>query len=291
MNISTMNSIQHAGYLHQLKLEAAHQSAIRPAPSKRIAFMLAGIITVSPVASAALPPDLEVFNGMQEVSDNDLGHMRGKFASNNQVLYFGVEMISQWETSTGSVITAGANLNIDFRSNTPSVHYAPTVSIEQSQNTITTQQTDGSNNVSGGAGLANISGVSQTIQVAGASNSIHNGIDMQVELTSSNQGGSVANAVSGQAGLVSATASDGTVATVTLSHNSVGVNVMVPGQGQILQEIRNQGMFQAARIGGDLNQIHNAITMHIGLNTATGIDSTSAFAAIQSLKSLPRNSF
>jgi len=291
MNISTMNSIQHAGYLHQLKLEAAHQPAIRPTPSKRIAFMLAGIITVSPVASAALPPDLEVFNGMQEVSDNDLGHMRGKFASNNQVLYFGVEMISQWETSTGSVITAGANLNIDFRSNTPSVHYAPTVSIEQSQNTITTQQTDGSNNVSGGAGLTNISGVSQTIQVAGASNSIHNGIDMQVELTSSNQGGSVANAVGGQAGLVSATASDGTVATVTLSHNSIGVNVMVPGQGQILQEIRNQGMFQAARIGGDLNQIHNAITMHIGLNTATGIDSTSAFAAIQSLKSLPRNSF
>ncbi len=291
MNISTMNSIQHAGYLHQLKLEPAHQSAIQLAPSKRIAFILAGIITVSPVASAALPPDLEVFNSMQEVSDNDLGHMRGKFASNNQVLYFGVEMISQWETSTGSVITAGANLNIDFRSNTPSVHYAPTVSIEQSQNTITSQQTDGSNNVSGGAGLTNISGVSQTIQVAGASNSIHNGIDMQVELTSSNQSGSIANAVGGQAGLVSATASDGTVATVTLSHNSVGVNVMVPGQGQILQEIRNQGMFQAARIGGDLNQIHNAITMHIGLNAATGIDSTSAFAAIQSLKSLPRNSF
>ncbi|WP_152553391.1 hypothetical protein [Methylotenera sp. L2L1] len=291
MNISTMNSIQHAQYLHQLNLKTAHQSSVLATPSKKIAFMLASVIAISPVTSAALPPDIEVFNGMQEVSDNDLGHMRGKFASNNQVLYFGVEMISQWETSTGNVITAGANLNIDFRSNTPSVHYVPTVSIEQSQNTVTAQQSDGNNNVSGGAGLANISGVSQTIQVAGASNSIHNGIDMQVELTSANQGGSIADAVGSQAGLVSATASDGTVATVTLSNNSIGVNVMVPGQGQILQEIRNQGMFQAARIGGDLNQIHNAITMHIGLNAATGNGSTSAFAAIQSLKSLPQHSF
>lgn len=291
MNISAMNSIQHARYLQQLKLQTTRQTMIRPATSKRVACVLAGILAVSPIARAGLPPNLEVFNGMQEVSDNDLGHMRGKFASNNQVLYFGVEMISQWETSTGSVIKAGANLNIDFRSNTPSVHYVPTVSIEQAQNTVTAQQTNGSNNVSGGAGLNNISGVSQTIQVAGASNSIHNGIDMQVELSSSNQGGSIADAVSGQAGLVSATASDGTVATVTLSHNSVGVNVTVPGQGQILQEIRNQGMFQAARIGGDLNQIHNAITMHIGLNSATGNGSTGAFAAIQNLKSLPLHGF
>lgn len=291
MNISTINSLQHAQYLRQLNLKNVQHARLLSAPSKKVAFMLAGLIAFSPLASAALPPDLEVFNGMQEVSDSDLGHMRGKFASNNQVLYFGVEMISQWETSTGNVITAGANLNIDFRSNTPSVHYVPTVSIEQSQNTIATQQSNGANSVSGGAGLANISGVSQTIQVAGASNNIHNGIDMQVELTSTNQGGSIANAVGGQAGLVSATGNDGTIATVTLSHNNIGVNVMVPGQGQILQEIRNQGMFQAARIGGDLNQIHNAITMHIGLNAATGNGSTSAFAAIQSLKSLPQNSF
>jgi len=291
MNISTMNSIQHAQYLHQLNLKTAHASTAPPAPSKKIAYLLAGVIAFSPAARAALPPDLSVFNGMQEVSDSDLGHMRGKFASNNQVLYFGVEMISQWETSTGNVIKAGANLNIDFRSSTPSVHYVPTVSIEQSQNTVATQQTNGANNVSGGAGLANINGVSQTIQVAGQSNNIQNGIDMQVELTSSNQGGSLANVAGSQAGQLSATADDGTVATVTLSHNNIGVNVVVPGQGQILQEIKNQGMFQAARIGGDLNQIHNAITMHIGLNAATGNGSTSAFAAIQSLKSLPQHNF
>jgi hypothetical protein len=143
--------------------------------------------------------------------------------------------------------------------------------------------------VSGGAGLANVNGVSQSIQVAGQLNDIKNGIDVQVDITSIAQGGNVANAMQGQAGALSATGDDGTVATVTLANNSIGVSVVVPGQGQVLQQIRNQGMFQSARIGGDLNQIHNAITMHIGLNTAAGNAFGGTYAALQGLKSMPQN--
>ncbi len=259
---------------------------------KKLTLALACMIAFSPVANAALPPDLEIFNGMKEVSDTELGHMRGKFASNNQVLYFGVQVISNWQTAAGNVITAGANLNIDFRANpsgTPTVQYVPTVSIAQQSQNLPPIEANGSNNVSGGAGLANVSGVSQNIQVAGQSNRILNGIDMQVELSSATQGGSIANAIQGQAGSISASGNDGTLATVTLSNNSVGVNVTVPGQGQVLQEIRNQGMFQSVRIGGDLNQIHNAITMQIGLNAATGASAAGAFAALQTLKSLPQH--
>lgn len=292
MTITTMNSIQHAQHMYpQIYMQKRVPKKLH-CVSKKVALTLAGIIAFTPMARAALPPDMEVFNNMKEVSDSDLSHMRGKFASNNQVLYFGVEMISSWQTSAGNIITAGANLNIDFRanpSNTPTVQYVPTVSIVQSGQGVATSQGDGTNNVSGGAGLANVSGVSQNIQVAGQSNRILNGIDMQVELTSSAQGGSIASAVQGQAGSVSAAGDDGTIATVTLSNNSIGVNVSVPGQGQVLQQIRNQGMFQSARIGGNLNQIHNAITMQIGLNTAAGASAAGAFAAIQSLKSLPQN--
>jgi len=229
---------------------------------------------------------------MQEVSDVDLHHIRGKFASNNKVLYFGVEMVSQWQTPTGNLVTAGANLDIDFRGNngnTPTVSYVPTVTIvQQGQGAVATQNS-GSNSVSGGAGLANVSGVSQSIQVAGQSNRIQNGIDMQVDLASNAQGGgSISGAMQGQAGSTSAS-SDGTVATVTLANNSIGVDITVPGQGQVIQQIRNQGMFQSARIGGDLNQIHNAITMHIGLNTGAGSGAGGAYAALQSLKALPQN--
>jgi len=299
MNISTMNAIQHAQYLHRQSSMQKHISPVQKrvatksgSHTHKLALALAGIIAFTPVANAAMPPDLDVFNGMKEVPDSELGHMRGKFASNNQVLYFGVEIVSNWQTAAGNVITAGANLNIDFRSNpggTPTVQYVPTVSIVQQSQNAAPADTGGSNNVSGGAGLANVSGVSQNIQVAGQSNHILNGIDMQVELSSSSQGGSIASAVQGHAGSISAAGDDGTIATVTLSNNSIGVNVNVPGQGEILQQIRNQGMFQSARIGGDLNQIHNAITMQIGLNAAAGASAAGAFAAIQSLKSLPQN--
>lgn len=298
MNIPQMNSIQHTHYLvkqdSMLKVveKPAKSAKIMRNPRKKIALAMAGILFFSPIAKAALPQGLEVFNNMQEVSDGDLGHMRGKFASNDRVTYFGVEMVSQWLTSAGNLVTAGANLTIDFKGaggGTPTVQYVPTVTIVQQGQNAPTALNGNTNIVSGGAGLANVNGVSQSIQVAGQLNDIKNGIDVQVDITSIAQGGNVANAMQGQAGALSATGDDGTVATVTLANNSIGVSVVVPGQGQVLQQIRNQGMFQSARIGGDLNQIHNAITMHIGLNTAAGNAFGGTYAALQGLKSMPQN--
>lgn len=298
MNIPQMNSIQHTHYLvkqdSMLKVveKPAKSAKIMRNPRKKIALAMAGILFFSPIAKAALPQDLEVFNNMQEVSDGDLGHMRGKFASNDRVTYFGVEMVSQWLTSAGNLVTAGANLTIDFKGaggGTPTVQYVPTVTIVQQGQNAPTALNGNTNIVSGGAGLDNVNGVSQSIQVAGQLNDIKNGIDVQVDITSIAQGGNVANAMQGQAGALSATGDDGTVATVTLANNSIGVSVVVPGQGQVLQQIRNQGMFQSARIGGDLNQIHNAITMHIGLNTAAGNAFGGTYAALQGLKSMPQN--
>jgi hypothetical protein len=298
VNISQMNSIQHAHYLteqvavvNRVK-KHAQSSKIASHPRKKIAMILAGTLAFSPMARAALPQGLDVFNGMQEVSDSDLGHMRGKFASNDKVMYFGVEMVSQWLTPTGNLVTAGANLTIDFKGNggsTPTVQYVPTVTIVQQGQGAPAPLNGNTNVVSGGAGLANVNGVSQSIQVAGQSNDIKNGIDMQVDISSAAQGGTIASAMQGQAGALSKTGDDGTVATVTLADNSIGVSVTVPGQGQVLQQIRNQGMFQSARIGGDLNQIHNAITMHIGLNAASGNAFGGAYAALQGLKSMPQN--
>lgn len=298
MNISQMNSIQHAHYLTMqvsvLKVVKKPEQSVKIISNhpKKLSLVLAGILAFSPMARAALPQGLEVFNGMQEVSDSDLGHMRGKFASNDKVMYFGVEMVSQWQTAAGNLVTAGANLAIDFKGNggsTPTVQYVPTVTIVQQGQGAPAPLNGNTNVVSGGAGLANVSGVSQSIQVAGQSNDIKNGIDMQVDISSAAQGGTIASAMQGQAGVLSSTGDDGTVATVTLADNSIGVSVVVPGQGQVSQQIRNQGMFQSARIGGDLNQIHNAITMHIGLNSAAGNGFGGAYAALQGLKSMPQN--
>lgn len=292
MSQANLNAIQHYLYMQKQMPTSASGDFCKNIPhySRNIAVVIAGVIAFGPLANAAMPTGLEVFRDLQEVPDGELQHMRGKFASNNQVLYFGVEMVSQWQTQTGTTVTAGANLNIDFQAGgngKPVVYYAPTVSVVQQGQGAIQMQNDGTNSVSGGAGLANVSGVSQSIQVAGKSNRILNGIDMQVNLTSASRGGgSIPGAVGSHAGTVSATGGDGTIATVSLGNNSLGLDVVVPGQGEVLQQIRNQGMFQSARIGGDLNQIHNTIVMHIGINAGAGSAGGGAYSALQSLRDL-----
>jgi hypothetical protein len=292
MSQDNLNAIQHC-LLMQKRMTVSASGDISgnvPHYSRNMALIIAGVIAFGPLANAAMPSGLEVFRDLQEVPDGELQHMRGKFAGNNQVLYFGVEMVSRWQTELGTTVTAGANLDIDFQAGgngKPLVSYVPTVSVVQQGQSATQMQNGGTNSVSGGAGLGNVSGVSQSIQVAGRSNRILNGIDMQVNLASSNHdGGSISGAVGAHAGTVSANGDDGTLATVSLGSNSIGLEIVVPGQGEVLQQIRDQGMFQSARIGGDLNQIHNAITMHIGINAGAGNAAGSAYSALQSLRDL-----
>jgi len=297
MNISTMNSIQHAEYLRRLASQSKlanpeYETKTAKNHPRTLALALAGIMAFAPIVNAAPLPSSEfsAYNDMEEISDGDLANMRGKFIGNNQVLYFGIDLVSQWQTPGGNLVTASATLNIDFSDdpNTPKVEYVPTISIVVKD--AAPAQTGNTNTVAGGAGLTNVSGASQVIQVAGQSNSIQNGMTIKVDYTTAGQGGSINSAAQGQAGSISDTAADGTLATVTLSNNSLGVNITSPGQGEVLQQIRNQGLFQSARIGGDYNQIHNSMRMSVGMNSAvSGSNIAGASAAIESLRSLPQN--
>lgn len=290
MNISDMSSIQHHVRCERQKCRTMKQQQLKGQNrqySKSLVLVLSGILGVTSTANAELPSEMEVFGNLQEVSDGELGEMRGKFASNNAIVYFGVDISSGWQTANGSLATASANLSIDLSdASTPKVHYVPTITIVEGQVVPANQQLAG--NVSGGAGLQDVSGVSQSIQVAGFNNKINNDIAMQVRMFSTMQGGSIADSAQTHAGTVSKTASDGTVVTVALTQNSIALNMNVPGQGQVMQELRNQGILQAVRIGGDLNHIHNQITMQVGLSTVSGLNSSGINAAFQSLKLMPQ---
>ncbi|HEY8353919.1 MAG TPA: hypothetical protein VIK69_02760 [Methylophilaceae bacterium] len=282
---ANLNSIQHY-YLYLQQRKPAFLPLERHLPYLfcSAAAMLAGVIAFGSMANAAMPSGLEVFEALEEIPDGELQHMRGKFVSNNQVLYFGVEMVSRWQTEMGTTVIAGASLDIDFRAGgnaQPVVSYVPTVSIVQQ---VDAQgQENATSHVYGGAGLANVSGVSQSIQVAGRSNHVLNDISMQVMLAPADGGGSAAAAAGTHGGMAMARADDGTIATVRLGSNSLDLGIAVPGQGEVLQQIRSQGMFQSARIGGDLNQVHNVITMHIGINGGIGEAWAGAHTALQSL--------
>lgn len=290
----SLNSIQHAMQMRSLgsMSETLISHKAHMIFSKSLAVVISGVITCGQAANATMPAGMEIFEGMEEVTDSELGDMRGKFVSNNQILYFGVEMVSHWQTEMGTMVTASANLNIDFQAGmngSPFVSYVPTVSIVQQGQQASQPKNDGDSYVSGGSGLANVSGVSQSIQVAGKSNSILNGINMQVSFAAPDRIHRQLGELSQHTGTLAASGEDGTLATVSLGTNSLGLSIAILGQGEVLQQIRNQGMFQSARIGGDLNQIHNAITMHIGINAGLGGAANGVGSALQSIMEMQQN--
>ncbi|MDI1268297.1 MAG: hypothetical protein PSV40_04250 [Polaromonas sp.] len=232
---------------------------------------LAGALATLPLARAALPPDLNVFDHATVIADDELGHMRGKFVAAGQVMYFGVEMVTQWLASSGQAITASGVLQINLSGNTPQVSFVPTITVEQKA-AMGGAASQGSAVAGGGGGLQDVTGVVQNIQVAGTSNGITNTIGINVQ----NASGQPAPQPQ-STGLLSAstTTASGSVASVGLGSNGMNVAVAVPDQGRAMQQIRQVGMgggqvLQSVQLGGDVNQIHNRINLNVQMNSASG---------------------
>lgn len=254
-----------------------HGKPLRPAGGCRswqqraLVAALAGALVTLPLARAALPPDLNVFDHASEIPDGELGHMRGKFVAAGQVMYFGVEMVTRWLASSGQSITASGVLQISLAGNTPQVSFVPTITVEQKA-AMGGTASQGSAVASGGGGLQDVTGVVQNIQVAGASNGITNTIGINVQ----NASGPPALQSQPQGALsASTTTASGSVASVGLGSNGMSVAVAVPDQGRAMQQIRQVGMgggqvLQSVQLGGDVNQIHNRINLNVQLNSASG---------------------
>lgn len=232
---------------------------------------LAGALVTLPLARAALPPDLNVFDHATVIADDELGHMRGKFVAAGQVMYFGVEMVTQWLASSGQAITASGVLQINLFGNTPQVSFVPTITVEQKA-AMGGAAGQGSAVAGGGGGLQDVTGVVQNIQVAGTSNGITNTIGINVQ----NASGQPALQPPSTGSLsASTTTVSGSVASVGLGNNGMTVAVAVPDQGRAVQQIRQVGMgggqvLQSVQLGGDVNQIHNRINLNVQMNSASG---------------------
>ena len=232
---------------------------------------LAGTLATLPLARAALPPDLNVFDHATVIADDELGHMRGKFVAAGQVMYFGVEMVTQWLASSGQAITASGVLQINLAGNTPQVSFVPTITVEQKA-AMGGAAGQGSAVAAGGGGLQDVTGVVQNIQVAGTSNGITNTIGINVQNTS---GQPAEQAPTTGPLSASTTTASGSVASVGLGSNGMSVAVAVPDQGRAMQQIRQVGMgggqvLQSVQLGGDVNQIHNRINLNVQMNSASG---------------------
>tara|TARA_R110002050_G_scaffold9504_3_gene33487 strand:+ start:4976 stop:5851 length:876 start_codon:yes stop_codon:yes gene_type:complete len=250
-----------------------------------------GALLIASSASAGiLPSDISVFAQAEELSDNFLGNMRGKFVSSGNIMYFGVEMSTQWRTSVGETITATANLDVNLSNNEPQVTFTPNITTEQ-DNTLQTATINGTSEVGGAGALDGVSGVVQNIQVAGTSNGIANSIGMNVQRLSGpsiNQPTGVTSDKSMSVQTVS-----GSTATVSMANNALGVSVVVPNQGQTTQQIRSLAMgggqvMQSVQLGGDQNQIRNMINLTVQMNALSSTMNARTGDVLTAMRMLPQ---
>ena len=252
-----------------------------PRTTRAIAATLAGSLLMLQPAMASLP-DMHIFSNAEEISDEELSGMRGRYVDWNvdsgQVMYFGVEMYTRWQATDTMANNARTNLMV-----TPDgTGYRATITFttwEDPSNSPAPTPGGGTISISGGIG--NVSGVGQSIHIGGNGNAIRNDVNMNVDLNAAEgppAGGESLGQGSHHYGST----------TVTVGGNSLSMAVNLGGQSQVLQQIKGgQGFLQSAHIGGDLNRVHNVITVNAGLNGASGLQAHGLQSSMQMLRGLP----
>lgn len=260
-----------------------------------LSLALGGLTAVTPVASKSGLPDVSVFAGAKEVPDDVLGEMRGRFISRNEIVQFGVEMVTQWQTASGEFLSATANLAVNMGQNVaPSVSFVPHLAIETTNGDDPLPGTAGSpaTRVAGsGNGALHVAGVAQTIQVAGDLNRVVQDTNIIVSaepLPGPSQGG-----LSGP-GTQSVTSGSGASVSATLAPNGMSVEARVPSQGEAIQKIRGTartgqsatGLIQSTRLTSDLQRIHNTINVRIQVTPEALVRSADPRASMHSLRGI-----
>ncbi len=189
------------------------------------------------------------------LSDPELAQMRGRFlAADNRVMYFGVEMITQWQT-TGGTMAAGLSVGIDRAGQQPSVTFAPTVSIEGSPNVATS----GMHTVEG-SNTGETRGVRQQIQVAGNDNRATNNFDVRIEPHhrdgASSGGGYNVEIQQGGAVVASGLSNGG---------RQAGVSMQL-GNSRVFQGFQAGNAAQVIQLAGDHQVVNNQLRLVVGID-------------------------
>lgn len=255
-----------------------------------------GVVLLSTAAWAGLLPNLSVFKTAVEVSDEELANMRGRFASRGRVVYFGVEMYTEWETAKGKVYTSGLDLSVRRGKS----HFRPTISIvrvakvdkvdkklakelkHKDKLKIKAEISEG--------GLKDTKGVTQVVQVTGDTNKVRNGITLTIRTGTGSPTGETAATDLPESGPVAATTDSGVVAVASVDKNSLSVEITVPGQGIAKQSITSlAGLRQSVRLTGDMNNITNRLNLTAEFRAPNaGRVSATIRSALQGMRGLPQ---
>ena len=219
------------------------------------ALLLGGLLCCAPVL-AQQAPAATPGKGLTEIPDPELGLMRGRFAvGDNQVLWFGVSMISSWQTTGGQLLQGRLDIGFDFSNGDPVVSFTPNVVLTDEQAPM---PVPGGQRHVDSAGLANVNGLVQGVQVAGDGNAASNVTSLTVrdgEVPAIAGGGSDGGALSAASGAASAD--------VNFDGNGARVLLQVAGHGAAEQWIRAGSMGQSIRLQSDGQSVSNRLHLDL----------------------------
>lgn len=254
----------------------------------------AAVVMIS-MSSMAHADDSEVAPGMRVVPDPALAVMRGKYvASTRQVVYFGVQMQSNWDVPNGTMLNAGANFTVNLTTSTPEVSFTPTAGYVPGGTAYEPTDTTGRTITS--SGVANVSGVTQTVQLTGDYNSTKN-----VARITFLSDVPVDDALAGDITSASFEYNDGGVPMSgysALDDNAAVVHLQVEGQGVTEQSIRGaildsagKGVSQTIVALGDRHRISNQLELGVVVRDASeqAVLQQNLGAAIGNLRGLTPN--
>lgn len=205
------------------------------------------------------------------VSDIALSHVVGRGVIGGKIVYFGVEMQTNW-TSGNQQTPMRSTMNIAL--NSQGNIFLPTITYSV-QGALPQQANSAKNQVSG-EGLQNIQGVTQAIQIGGNSNAVQNGMSLNVV-----QGTPVANS---EAGKTSLSAGIHTVNGVTMTVQPGQLSMALNNSANSIQQgIGPNGVYQISQVRSDMNNIQNHMTLTLGVNSSRA--NTQNLAQLQSIAS------
>jgi hypothetical protein len=208
--------------------------------------------------------DAHLGSGIHDVTDQELSTMRGRFTvGDNTVVWFGVEMISTFQTNTGQTAQSSMTLGMNFSKspNSPQVTFVPTVTIttpDAALPVVSTVQSAVNRSIQSG-GLANVGGLTQSVQIAGDNNATANVTSLNIQS-------------GGNAPSVSSSSNTGTTTSPTNSSASsanVAINTPSATASSSTSTVTPNGNGTSTNTTASASSTP-AVTTNTGINTPTG---------------------
>jgi hypothetical protein len=225
---------------------------------RRSRLFLATVLLLAP-ALGARAADAAPGAGLHELADPELNAMRGRYTvDDHTIAWFGVTMISSWQTSAGQLLQGTLAFGMDFSSGQgqPTLTFTPSVTLTRADAPVPmpaagTRLVDGS-------GLANVGGLLQSVQVAGDGNLASNVTRLTI------RDGDAPAATGAGAATGGASLSDGNASVaVGFDGQSAGVVLAIDGQGTVQQWIRNGSLGQSVQLAADGQSVSNRLEIDL----------------------------